>query len=82
MELKYSCVFAILIFYLLVTPYIFSAIRNLNDEDVYEIDYRGPETHSRLPPPDRMKRGPPYIHHKAVTKFEQRPANMIRKHAK
>lgn len=26
------------------------------DSEVYEIDYRGPETHSYIPPPDRAHR--------------------------
>lgn len=30
--------------------------------DVYEIDYRGPETHSSSPPPDRPHRKKPMIH--------------------
>ncbi|KAK9124318.1 hypothetical protein Sjap_013920 [Stephania japonica] len=34
--------------------------------DVYEIDYRGPETHSFVPPPDRSGGGGPWIHHEPV----------------
>ncbi|XP_010253574.1 PREDICTED: uncharacterized protein LOC104594796 [Nelumbo nucifera] len=32
------------------------------DREVYEIDYRGPETHSYNPPPKRSG-GRPFIHH-------------------
>ncbi|XP_021847389.1 uncharacterized protein [Spinacia oleracea] len=84
MELKYSMIFSILIFHLLLSPYTLSGgkeISKLNDEDVYEIDYRGPETHSHLPPPKRLKRNP-YIHHKVVTKSKQRAANIITKMGK
>ena len=33
--------------------------------DIYEIDYRGPETHSYLPPPNRSN-GRLNIHHQNV----------------
>lgn len=35
------------------------------DEDVYEIDYKGPETHSSIPPPDHS-RGKRMIHHETA----------------
>ncbi|XP_019054189.1 PREDICTED: uncharacterized protein LOC109115044 [Nelumbo nucifera] len=41
------------------------AMNNL-DREVYEIDYRGPETHSYIPPPNQS-RGRPFIHHGSVT---------------
>lgn len=31
---------------------------------MYEIDYRGPETHNSRPPPETVHGKPPYIHHK------------------
>lgn len=36
------------------------------DSEVYEIDYRGPETHSSIPPPDHSHgRGKPVIRHES-----------------
>ncbi|MGV7468016.1 hypothetical protein PJI21_28965, partial [Mycobacterium kansasii] len=62
-EFKHG-VFAILIVFLLFAPYTFSGARDLGgvvrDEEVYQIDYKGPETHSHLPPP-KLGKGP-YIH--------------------
>ncbi|XP_021751625.1 uncharacterized protein LOC110717277 [Chenopodium quinoa] len=81
---KYSRVFAILIFCLLLNPYIISGVAEMSkvkEEDVYEIDYRGPETHSHIPPPERFKRNP-YIHHKVVTTSRQPAAINIRKMGK
>ncbi|XP_074312076.1 uncharacterized protein LOC141647685 [Silene latifolia] len=73
MELKHGIV-ALLIVYFFVAPYAFSVrARELaevvSDEDVYEIDYRGPETHSHLPPPKKLG-GAPYIHDQTV-KFQK-----------
>lgn len=34
------------------------------DSEVYEIDYRGPETHNSRPPPETLHGKPPHIHHK------------------
>ncbi|KAL5711378.1 hypothetical protein ACHQM5_021842 [Ranunculus cassubicifolius] len=36
-----------------------------SDNDVYEIDYRGPETHSFVPPPDRSHSNP-LVHDESV----------------
>lgn len=36
------------------------------DPEVYEIDYRGPETHSSIPPPDRSRGKPPLIYRKTA----------------
>ncbi|KAK6942839.1 hypothetical protein RJ641_028216, partial [Dillenia turbinata] len=61
MELKSSLI-AILVLILLALPCISRGEKvpsNLGSE-IYEIDYRGPETHSYIPPPYR---GRPYIHH-------------------
>ncbi|CAA0829751.1 Unknown protein [Striga hermonthica] len=38
-------------------------VKNMGSE-VYDIDYRGPETHTYLPPPDRTGQRP-RIHHRA-----------------
>ncbi|KAF8397651.1 hypothetical protein HHK36_016571 [Tetracentron sinense] len=35
------------------------------NSDIYEIDYRGPETHSYVPPPNRSGRKPP-LHSESV----------------
>ncbi|KAL9235891.1 hypothetical protein vseg_010622 [Gypsophila vaccaria] len=64
MELKHG-VFAMLIVYVLVAPYTSSVrarelVEIVRNEDIYEIDYKGPETHSHLPPP-KLGKGP-FIH--------------------
>ncbi|KAL5740744.1 hypothetical protein ACOSQ2_029924 [Xanthoceras sorbifolium] len=64
MELKSTVASLFLLFLLLLsTPFsskggsVVAAV----DSEVYEIDYRGPETHSSIPPPDHS-RGKPMIH--------------------
>jgi hypothetical protein len=38
------------------------------DSEVYQIDYRGPETHSSTPPPDHSHRVKPLINRKETPK--------------
>ncbi|XP_050228902.1 uncharacterized protein LOC126678075 [Mercurialis annua] len=67
MELK----FLFLLFLLLALPYI---SRGTNDEvvdsDIYDIDYRGPETHSSaMPPPHRH--GRPFVNQQNVVSSQR-----------
>ncbi|XP_057512336.1 uncharacterized protein LOC130794438 [Actinidia eriantha] len=65
MELKTNfAVIFILISLLIATP-CFSAVSDI-DAGIYDIDYRGPETHSYLPPPNRSG-GKLYIHRERTT---------------
>ncbi|KAJ0235101.1 Transmembrane protein [Hirschfeldia incana] len=58
----------ILLMCLLLAVYCFVAIGSENtDSEVYEIDYRGPETHNSRPSPETAHGKPPFIHHKAST---------------
>ncbi|XP_010558269.1 PREDICTED: uncharacterized protein LOC104826977 [Tarenaya hassleriana] len=57
---------AVAVVWLLI--YLFLAVKGTSGEkgmEVYEIDYRGPETHNSRPPPENMHGKPPYIHHKS-----------------
>ncbi|KAF8403049.1 hypothetical protein HHK36_011143 [Tetracentron sinense] len=67
MELKFSVAAVFLLFLVLARP-DFSQGRAMVDLDseIYEIDYRGPETHSYNPPPNRS-RGKASIHAESVT---------------
>ncbi|CAN8257306.1 unnamed protein product [Cochlearia groenlandica] len=38
-----------------------------SESEVYEIDYRGPETHNSIPPSETLHGKPPHIHHKIST---------------
>ncbi|KAJ0087983.1 uncharacterized protein LOC116110881 [Pistacia vera] len=40
-----------------------------SESDVYEIDYKGPETHSSIPPPDHSYRKKPMIHRERAVAF-------------
>ncbi|RVW39827.1 hypothetical protein CK203_074605 [Vitis vinifera] len=50
-------------FLLLSAPYFSRGELDMSDKnpEIYEIDYRGPETHSYIPPPNRSG-GLPFIH--------------------
>ncbi|KAM2345488.1 uncharacterized protein LOC126592476 isoform X1 [Malus sylvestris] len=65
-KLENSTIFTSCLFlFLLATP-CFSKVgeSDLMDTEVYEIDYRGPETHSSVPPPGHShgKKSLPLIH--------------------
>ncbi|PRQ43489.1 hypothetical protein RchiOBHm_Chr3g0469031 [Rosa chinensis] len=72
MELmKYSTFITIFLLFLLTTPYFARGgeISETVDSttEVYEIDYRGPETHSSIPPPGHLhgkKKPLPNVIHK------------------
>ncbi|XP_062168270.1 uncharacterized protein LOC133874383 [Alnus glutinosa] len=63
MELKSTITTIFFLFLLLSLPY-FSTGGSEVDLEVYQIDYRGPETHSSTPPPDHSH-GKPLIHRKS-----------------
>ncbi|XP_010490780.1 PREDICTED: uncharacterized protein LOC104768481 isoform X2 [Camelina sativa] len=62
-----STVVSFLIIYLLLAVPCFAKGSEQTDSEVYEIDYRGPETHNSRPPPETIHGKPPYIHHKTLT---------------
>ncbi|RHN48441.1 hypothetical protein MtrunA17_Chr7g0263811 [Medicago truncatula] len=49
------------LFLILTLPYFSRAL----DTEIYEIDYRGPETHSFVPPPDHSHGKPHSAHDKS-----------------
>ncbi|CBI32703.3 unnamed protein product, partial [Vitis vinifera] len=63
MELKSTTAAFFLLFLLLSAPYFSRGELDMSDKnpEIYEIDYRGPETHSYIPPPNRSG-GLPFIH--------------------
>ncbi|KAH0995709.1 hypothetical protein GBA52_019573 [Prunus armeniaca] len=61
MELKNSTILTFLLLFLLATPCFSRGGSDVVGTEVYEIDYRGPETHSSIPPPDHSH-GKPLIH--------------------
>ncbi|XVF76484.1 hypothetical protein PTKIN_Ptkin13bG0270100 [Pterospermum kingtungense] len=52
----------LLLLLLLSIPYFSTGSLNVSDKDVYEIDYRGPETHSSIPPPDHSHGHRHWVH--------------------
>ncbi|KAL0728699.1 hypothetical protein Bca4012_024792 [Brassica carinata] len=59
-----STVVILLTYLLLAAPcFALEGSENTNS-DVYEIDYRGPETHNSRPPPETLHGKRPFIHHK------------------
>ncbi|KAM1576023.1 hypothetical protein ACFX10_032393 [Malus domestica] len=65
-KLKNSTILTTCLFLFLLAKPCFSKVggSDLMDTDVYEIDYRGPETHSSVPPPHHYhgKKPKPLIH--------------------
>ncbi|EYU38522.1 hypothetical protein MIMGU_mgv1a017200mg [Erythranthe guttata] len=82
MELIKASVIATLLVLLLLPGPGFSRGRSLHvkkmgsSDIIYEIDYRGPETHTYLPPPNRAG-GRPGVHHKTTTaaRHKSQPIN-------
>ncbi|KAL3623315.1 hypothetical protein CASFOL_032131 [Castilleja foliolosa] len=70
MEMKASLIVTLLLFILLLVGPGFSrrtlGVKNMNSENIYEIDYRGPETHTYIPPPN-LAGARPSIHHQTST---------------
>ncbi|PIN10525.1 hypothetical protein CDL12_16880 [Handroanthus impetiginosus] len=65
MELKASIIWILLLFLMLHVSGSSRGslqVKNMGSE-IYEIDYRGPETHTYIPPPNR---GRPRIHHQTT----------------
>ncbi|RZC70373.1 hypothetical protein C5167_033488 [Papaver somniferum] len=63
MGLKFGVAFGFILVLFLSRPILSQGIRSnvvelMKSDEIYEIDYRGPETHSkRIPPPDRSGNG-------------------------
>ncbi|KAI3826200.1 hypothetical protein L1987_00245 [Smallanthus sonchifolius] len=77
MDLK-NCMITVFILFLLLAVPVFSK-EGLNSE-VYDIDYRGPETHSHRPPPNRTGSGVPHSNIKKHPRFKrQTTRNAIKK---
>ncbi|KAF4382149.1 uncharacterized protein LOC115708859 [Cannabis sativa] len=54
--IKKSTFILIFILFLFSThPYFSTGAMVVDSEEIYEIDYRGPETHSSIPPPDHSR---------------------------
>ncbi|KAM3205306.1 hypothetical protein P3L10_028716 [Capsicum annuum] len=72
MEMKTSfiCIFLIV---LLIAPFSSSGKMDLSkmDSEIYEIDYRGPETHTYIPPP-KGSRGRHNFHHQSMLKHHRK----------
>ncbi|XP_051152584.1 uncharacterized protein LOC127266393 [Andrographis paniculata] len=49
---------------------------NIGSSEVYEIDYRGPETHTYIPPPNRAAGDRPRIHHRRKSKLKKATRNV------
>ncbi|KAJ7976990.1 putative Transmembrane protein [Quillaja saponaria] len=53
MELKYSSITTFFFTFLIIFSILYFSTGRSLDSEIYEIDYRGPETHSAIiPPPD------------------------------
>ncbi|KAL0709007.1 hypothetical protein Bca4012_015985 [Brassica carinata] len=59
-----STVVIFLLYLLLAVPCFVTIGSENTDSEVYEIDYRGPETHNSRPSPETSHGKPPFIHHK------------------
>ncbi|GLT79333.1 hypothetical protein SLA2020_508250 [Shorea laevis] len=66
MERKSTVSVVFLLLLLLATPRISKGSSDALDTEVYQIDYRGPETHSSIPPPDHYGGGRPFIHRQSA----------------
>ncbi|KAJ4704856.1 putative Transmembrane protein [Melia azedarach] len=65
MELKSTFTIFFLLFLLLASPFLSTGGTVELGSEVYEIDYRGPETHSSIPPPDHSS-GKPTVHREST----------------
>ncbi|XP_028775196.1 uncharacterized protein LOC114732069 [Neltuma alba] len=52
MEFKSTLTSCFVLFLVLSHPYFSTGASQALESEIYEIDYRGPETHSSSPPPD------------------------------
>ncbi|KAF8118920.1 hypothetical protein N665_0002s0221 [Sinapis alba] len=62
--MKSTVVILLMYLLLLVVPCFVAIGSEKTDSEVYEIDYRGPETHNSRPSPETSHSKPPFIHHK------------------
>ncbi|CAN4118924.1 unnamed protein product [Withania somnifera] len=70
MKASFMCIFLI---FLLIAPCSSSGKIDLlkMDSEIYEIDYRGPETHTYIPPP-KGSRGKHNFHHQSMLKHDRK----------
>ncbi|KAI7753824.1 hypothetical protein M8C21_031978 [Ambrosia artemisiifolia] len=68
MDLK-NCLTTVCILFLLLAVPCFSKERP--NSEVYDIDYRGPETHSHRPPPNKTGSGFPHSNLKKHPRFKR-----------
>ncbi|KAL8204903.1 hypothetical protein R6Q57_010526 [Mikania cordata] len=77
MDLKKCMVTLYIIFLSLVVP---GFSKEKQNSEIYDIDYRGPETHSHRPPPNRTGNGVPHSNLKKHPRFKrQTTRNAIKK---
>ncbi|XP_054804076.1 uncharacterized protein LOC129307212 [Prosopis cineraria] len=55
MEIRSTFTTCFFLFLLLSVPYFSTGASQALESEIYEIDYRGPETHSSSPPPDHHR---------------------------
>ncbi|KAL7248164.1 hypothetical protein ACSBR2_002972 [Camellia fascicularis] len=73
MEIKPSIITISLIF-LITTPCFSKGELDVSkmDSGVYDIDYRGPETHSYIPPPNRSRHNhKPFVHGESTMAYRK-----------
>ncbi|XP_062117182.1 uncharacterized protein LOC133831038 isoform X2 [Humulus lupulus] len=58
---KSSFTLIFILFLFATLPYFSTGAIVVDSHEIYEIDYRGPETHSSIPPPDHSN-GKPRVH--------------------
>ncbi|KAB2047158.1 hypothetical protein ERO13_A13G025100v2 [Gossypium hirsutum] len=80
--IKWKPTFIVLLLLLLMLsmPYFFAGSFDVADREVYEIDYRGPETHSSIPPPDSSHRRRHSIHRETDTLSPHKKRNVRKIH--
>ncbi|KAI4300248.1 hypothetical protein L6164_033645 [Bauhinia variegata] len=66
MELRSTFTASFFLFLLLALPYFSKGGSQVSDSEIYEIDYRGPETHSSIPPPHHSHAKPHPTHRKTL----------------
>ncbi|XP_012464223.1 uncharacterized protein LOC105783364 [Gossypium raimondii] len=57
----------LLLLLMLSMPCFFAGSFDVSDREIYEIDYRGPKTHSSIPPPDNSRHRRHSIHRETNT---------------
>ncbi|XP_055808308.1 uncharacterized protein LOC129876852 [Solanum dulcamara] len=77
MKASFICIFLI---FLLIAPCSSSSGKMdllKMDSQIYEIDYRGPETHTYIPPP-KGSRGKHNFHHQSMLKHHRKFKGLVK----